>query len=164
MALPKSLINQKDVDSAVDYFEKVVKNVVENGDEVQQTKLFKKLQDLTKFMLVSKEPDSVETMEVPLSMKIPNEIWLQIMNYLPTTDVFGVFALLNKRLNGLTIDSRALKYLTYNHQLDSSNRYSKKYPNKLGRIAPGFMIWGLTRDMIELLVYKSSFPYCGKIG
>ena len=62
MAVPKSLINQKDLDHAVVNFEKVVKNVVENGDGIQQAKLLKKLKDLTKFMLSTEDSKSVKTM------------------------------------------------------------------------------------------------------
>ena len=128
MVVSKSLINQKDLDCAVDCFEKVVKNVLKNGDGVQQAKLLTKLKDLTKLMLTRKDSASIETLEVPQSKKIklnpirnieiPNEIWLKIMNYLPTRDIFGTFALLNKRLNGMTTDSKSLKYLSLNHQLD----------------------------------------------
>ena len=127
MAVPKSLINQKDLDRAVVNFEKVVKNVVDNGDGIQQAKLLKKLKELTKFMLARKEPKSVETMEVSPSkrirvnptrhIEIPNEIWLKIMNYLPTKDILGTFAILNKRSSEMTKDSRALKYLSIDNQL-----------------------------------------------
>ena len=125
MAVAKSLINQKDLDHAVVNFEKVVKNVVENGDGIQQAKLLKKLKDLTKFMLSTEDSKSVKTMEIPPNKKIklnplstnieiPSEIWLKIMNYLPTEDIFLRLALLNKRLNGLTKDSKAIKYLSLN--------------------------------------------------
>ena len=53
----KLLINQKDLDCAVDCFEKVVKNVVKNGNEVQQANLLTKLKDLTKFMMSRKASD-----------------------------------------------------------------------------------------------------------
>ena len=46
-AIAKLLINQKDLDCAVDCFEKVVKNVVKNGNEVQQANLLTKLKYLT---------------------------------------------------------------------------------------------------------------------
>ena len=42
---------------------------------------------------------------------LPEEIWLKIMNYLKTKDLFLNFGLVNKFFNGLTLDSRAVKYL-----------------------------------------------------
>ena len=47
------------------------------------------------------------------NIEIPNEIWLKIMNYLPTEDIFGTFVRLNKRLNGIATDPKALKYLSF---------------------------------------------------
>ena len=59
----------------------------------------------------------VRTLEVlpaktnsPREIELSNEIWLKIMNYLPTKDIFGTFALLNKRLNGLTLNSKYLSF------------------------------------------------------
>ena len=54
----------------------------------------------------------------PREVEVPNEIWLKFMNYLPTKDIFGTFALLNKRLNGLTLNS---KYLSFDGNLDSDS-------------------------------------------
>ena len=79
-------------------------------------------------MLSTEDPKSIETVEIPPNKKIklsssssniqiPSEIWLKIMNYLPTEDIFLTFALLNKRLNGLTKDSKAIKYLSLNSQI-----------------------------------------------
>ena len=143
MAVPKSLINQKDLDHAVVNFEKVVKNVVDNGDGIQQAKLLKKLKDLAKFMLSTKDPKSVETMEIPpnktikinsssSNMEIPNEIWLKIMNYLPTEDIFLNFACLNKRLNGLTKDSKALKYLSLQFKSKEAMKILKRSTGLVG--------------------------------
>ena len=43
--------------------------------------------------------------------QLPEEIWLKIMNYLKTQDLFQNFALLNKYFHGLSQDSRAVKSL-----------------------------------------------------
>ena len=56
----------------------------------------------------------------PREVEVPNEIWLKFMNYLPTKDIFRTFALLNKNLNGLTLDSKALKYLSFGRKLNYS--------------------------------------------
>ena len=42
---------------------------------------------------------------------LPEEIWLKIMNYLKTKDLFLNFGLVNKFFNGLILDSRAVTYL-----------------------------------------------------
>ena len=48
------------------------------------------------------------------STGFPNEIWLKVIQYLPTKDVFRNFALICKRFNNLTQDSSAVKYLEVN--------------------------------------------------
>ena len=45
------------------------------------------------------------------SVHLPNEIWLKIINYLKTKDIFGSFALINKYFNQLTPDISVIKYL-----------------------------------------------------
>ena len=60
----------KNFDCEVDLLEKLVKNVIKNGNGVQQAKLLKKLKDLTKSMLDREDPDSVEIIETPPSKKI----------------------------------------------------------------------------------------------
>ena len=47
-------------------------------------------------------------LRVKRSIHLPNEIWLKIMNYLKTTDIFGSFALVDKHFNQLTL---AINYL-----------------------------------------------------
>ena len=43
--------------------------------------------------------------------KLPNELWLKIINYLPTKDVFGNLALVNKHFRNMTFDPSSIKYL-----------------------------------------------------
>ena len=42
---------------------------------------------------------------------LPDEIWIKIIQYLPTKDMFGSFALACKKFNNHTQDSMAVKYL-----------------------------------------------------
>ena len=156
-ASTKLLINQKDLDCAVDCFEKVVKNVVKNGNEAQQANLLTKLKDLTKFMMSRKACDNASTLEVrpvakkiklssPREVQVPNEIWLKIMNYLPTKDIFRTFALLNKNLNGLTLDSKALKYLSFDRNLQYPRR---NLDQALAVLKRSTGLVGLTINQIE---------------
>ena len=48
-------------------------------------------------------------------------------------------------------------------KIDLIKYFEQKYPNRLGRIAPEFMVWGLIRDMIELQVYLCPFSIVGKL-
>ena len=50
-------------------------------------------------------------LRVKRSIHLPNEIWLKIMNYLKTKDIFERFALVNKLFNQLTLDTGSIKYL-----------------------------------------------------
>ena len=45
------------------------------------------------------------------NIALPNELWFKIMNYLPTKDLFGTFALVNKKFYTLSLDPNAVKYL-----------------------------------------------------
>ena len=45
------------------------------------------------------------------TVTLPEEVWLKIINYLKTKDMFLNFGLVSKFFNGLTLDSRAVKYL-----------------------------------------------------
>ena len=44
-------------------------------------------------------------------LKLPNEIWLQIMSYLKNEDIFGNLALVSKHFHALTMDSSIVKCL-----------------------------------------------------
>ena len=54
----------------------------------------------------------------------PDEIWLKIIQYLPTKDVFRNFALTCKRFNNLTQDSSAVKYLQLS-AIDTWQKFEK---------------------------------------
>ena len=44
-------------------------------------------------------------------IKVPNELWMKIMNFLPTKDIFTSFALVNKHFHNLTMSPSSIKYL-----------------------------------------------------
>ena len=63
----------------------------------------------------------IDTNKAP---NLPQEIWLKIMNYLKTNDLFLNFGMVCKFLNGLTLDSRAVKYLDVN-DIDDKTKYNQ---------------------------------------
>ena len=76
------------------------------------------------------------------STGFPNEIWLKVIQYLPTKDVFRNFALICKRFNNLTQDSGAVKYL----QLTAIDTW-QKFENVSKLIS-------ITKYLVELKINK----------
>ena len=54
-------------------------------------------------------------------VNLPNELWIKILSYMETKDVFGCFAQINKRFNQLVKDPSALKSLQVKDILDSES-------------------------------------------
>ena len=48
------------------------------------------------------------------SPKLPNELWMKILTYLPTHDIFANFSLVNKHFHGLTLNPSSIKYIQMN--------------------------------------------------
>ena len=67
------------------------------------------------------------------SPKLPNELWMKILTYLPTRDIFATFALVNKHFHGLTLDPSAIKYLQIEdipyHQVDKMKKVLERCKN-----------------------------------
>ena len=65
--------------------------------------------------------------------KLPNELWMKILTYLPTYDIFASFALVNKHFHGLTLDPSAIKYLQIKdidyHQVGKMKKVLKRCKN-----------------------------------
>ena len=76
------------------------------------------------------------------SSGFPDEIWLKIIQYLPTKDVFRNFALICKRFNNLTQDSSTVKYL----QLTAIDTW-QKFENVSKLIS-------ITKYLVELKINK----------
>ena len=62
---------------------------------------------------------------------LPNELWLKIMNYLPTKALFRTFALVNKKFYSLTLDPKAVKYLQLHgihaEEFEGAKAISRRY-------------------------------------
>ena len=118
-----SFPNLKFIDSTVDYFENFVKDVLQGGDVNQKNHLVKRLQKFVNLHNFGKRPlDSEQTESHQLNKKLkrnnvelPNEMWIKIMNYLDTWNVFGNFSLTCKSFHNLT---SAIKWL---HMKDITN-------------------------------------------
>ena len=61
------------------------------------------------FETFSTSENQEDKLKVKRSIHLPDEIWLKIMNYLKTTDIFGSFALVDKHFNQLTLDINYLQ-------------------------------------------------------
>ena len=79
-------------------------------------KLFQKLQNLPKFCVPEETSNSEQVLELdsPRKVDLPDEIWLKIIQKLPTEDMFGCFALACKKFHNLSQDSMAVKFLQLN--------------------------------------------------
>ena len=130
-----TFLNDKDLDLPLKSFEKFVENVASNGDEGQKAKVLKKLKDFYELITSQKNRGSSKVLEAKTQSQpsrkveipeIPYEIWVKIMNYLSTNDIFYTLALVNRNSYQLTKDSKALKYLTLKELSKSDkNRFDK---------------------------------------
>ena len=107
------LTNSRSFDFALDILETFVKEIFSGRNENQKFKLCQKLQNLLSFHDPDKKIKHSQDLEVNSSRKVnlPDEIWLKIIQFLPTKDVFGSFALCCKKFHTLTQDPKAVKFL-----------------------------------------------------
>ena len=137
-----TVLTDKDLDLALKSFQKVVENVASNDDEGHKAKVLKKLKDFNELINSPKNRVSSKGSKVPKARtvsspakkiklhssrkvkipELPNEIWVKIMNYMPTKYIFNSLALVNKNSYQLTKDTKALKHFTI-YRL--SSHYSK---------------------------------------
>ena len=127
-------LNSSHVDLALTNIENFVKEIFSGTDEGQKLKVLKKLKDLPKLYKLSKPKVVKRTFEIEkkvelvpskksktdIARKIPDEIWLRIIQNLSTNDLLGKFALVNKRFNSLTKDLSLFKTFHLNGLSDNS--------------------------------------------
>ena len=106
------ILNTNDFEVALSNMEAFAKGIFSGQDETQRLKLFEKLQNLSQLYIsgLKSTPNKFQV-ESQRKMELPDEIWLKVIQYLPTNDMFENFALACKRLKNLTEDIRAVKYL-----------------------------------------------------
>ena len=109
------LLNLKHFDLALDIIETFAKEIFSGKDDIQKLKLSERLKNLLLLNNPEKISNYVQNSEVNANaarkVKLPNEVWLKIIQYLPTQDLFGNFALSCKKFHDLSQDSSAIKYL-----------------------------------------------------
>ena len=103
-------------DVGLEMFEKFVSEVFSGGDGEQKAKLQEKWESLTRSSVSLEEGTKNRTIETLDStnygnVTLPYELWMKIMIYLKTEDMFGSVALVSKHFNSLTHDSSLIKYL-----------------------------------------------------
>ena len=124
--------NRSQVELTVKLFENFVQNVIDGDNENEKAYLFEKLKNLPEMFKTSRisvkrkaethpidivdltEEISVQiipTKKLKVSPQFPDEIWLKIIGFMKTKDVFGGFALTCKHFNSLSRDTRAIKVL-----------------------------------------------------
>ena len=67
-------------------------------------------------------PDKKLKLDHGNRIELPEEIWLKVINYLKTQDLFQNFALANKYFHGLSQDTRAVKSLLLKN-IDDKTKY-----------------------------------------
>ena len=128
---------QYDYKIVIKGFQKFAKDIFDGNDENQKKDLLEILLDLVKNSGISRNGQPVKLMKRPLEVKdevknepieenvakkpkhdqgtkvqVPYDIWLKIMNYLDTKDLFKNFNLACRKFNFMSMDSNAVKYLT----------------------------------------------------
>ena len=100
-------------DFSLDIIETLAKDIFSGKDEIQKLKLSERLKNLLNLNVPEKSLNPVQDVEVSSvrNVALPDEIWLKIIQYLPTKHVFGKLALTCKKFHNLSQDSNAIKYL-----------------------------------------------------
>ena len=118
---------QQDQESVLHGIQKFAKEIFDGNDEEAKEKLCKNLHEITNICHCSNQKAKTQTLVArkrsekfenePLSVKkkkleckqLPYELWLKIMNYLNTKDLFTNMALVCKNFNSLTKDVNYLE-------------------------------------------------------
>ena len=117
------LLLSSNLEMSLGNIEKYVKNILDQNNANKKQTLWFHLQKLMNMMYLNerntKRPREVNGFESnskkpkvdPVLTRFPDELWMKILTYLPTKDMFGSFALVSKHFNNLTKDSFSIKYL-----------------------------------------------------
>ena len=131
-------ICQNDHSLVMKVIENYVKVVSTGNDTDLKKSILENLQNLTKNLMElprgekrSNDDSEIEPNDKRLKIdsikktELPNEIWLKIINCMMTKDLFKNFILVCKRFHTLTIDPKAVKYLSFtNLKTENQVKYS----------------------------------------
>ena len=101
---------QNDFNKTLYGVDKFVKEVLNGRNSYEKRKISEKIHQLYELCRSSKKR-KVESIlsKTDVTGKVPNEIWMKIIGYLKTKDVFLGFGQVSKRFNDLTHDPTAIK-------------------------------------------------------
>ena len=114
-------------DGMIANIKRFAEEVFSGKDEDFKSRLLDELELITKMGTKTKRsptddlnPNTNKKLKIDPNRKVelPNEIWIQIMTNLPSKDVYGSLALLNKRFNGLCLESGVTKSIRIWHNLE----------------------------------------------
>ena len=108
---------QDDFQVCIENFKKFVNKVFSGGNPNQKAILLKECQNVVKIAQESKK-SNMEALEFfpdeeMIKTELPNEIWLKIIGFLETKDVFGNFAFVCKHFKTLILQPTAIKRFSF---------------------------------------------------
>ena len=113
-----STMSDNHFEQILKYIEKFSESVIFRGNAERNVKFNDMLQKVLGFQKVKNEINkasktSKNQVIKPSSIKVqlPDEVWLKIMSYLTSKDIFANFALVCKHFKNLSLDSQAIKCL-----------------------------------------------------
>ena len=156
------MVGSNKFDLTVHAFEDLVNEVFSGTDEDQKTKLRNKLKYFTKVSsdnykrkLKINQEISVRAKKVKLDLArkvdLPNELWIKIMNYLKTKDIFSNFALVCKLFHGFTQDLNSIKYF----QIENIEMTTSKYESILKVLSDCTQLLNFQYQMISVQIQVS---------
>ena len=99
-----------DFNNTLNTIDKFVKEVLNGRNSFEEQKLSEKILQLNQLCYVSKKRNAESILsKTDVTGNVPNEIWMKIIGYLKTEDVFLGFGQVCKRFNDLTHDPTAIK-------------------------------------------------------
>ena len=138
-------------DLTVNAFQDLVTEVFSGSNETQKTKLREKLKHFTQidnafakrnFEVGQENRAKKPKLDLARRIDLPNELWMEILKYLKTRDIFGNFALVNKRFYSMIPDFSKIKHF----QIENLEKNSAKHENLLNVLGHCNQLMGLKID------------------
>ena len=133
-----SKLDLKDMKSKLAEFEKFAQEIISNGNEDQRLILKETIQNVSNYQqnienncgIGTKRPieneifpiDNKKLKRETITFHLPDELWLKVLNYMHSNDIFRSFVLVSKHFNNLAQDPNAVRFL-YLSQIRSKKDY-----------------------------------------